>query len=60
MRLVGGASAYEGRVEVCKDNSYGTVCDDFTWGDAEARIVCGQLGFEEEGTPTGSCRPFQN
>ncbi len=53
VRLVGGASEYEGRVEVCKDQRFGTVCDDQSWRDNEARIVCRQLGFQEEG------RPFQ-
>ncbi len=50
MRLVGGATEYEGLVELCQGNSFGTVCDDLSWGDNEARIVCRQLGFEEEGT----------
>lgn len=34
----------EGRVEVCINEQYGTVCDtDF--GREEATVVCGQLGF---------------
>ena len=36
---------YEGRVEYCLDNRFGTICDDRTWNDADAQVVCNQLGF---------------
>ena len=44
LRLVGGANDMEGRVEVCNDNAYGTVCDNF-WDITDANVVCRQLGF---------------
>jgi len=44
IRLMGGSSNMEGRVEVCVDGDWGTVCDD-GWSTVDANIACRQLGF---------------
>ena len=47
IRLQGG-TATSGRVEICNNNIWGTVCDD-SWGDEDARIACSQLGLATSG-----------
>ena len=48
IRLIGGTNCYEGRVEVCLDEQWQTVCDD-SWGSSDAEVVCRQLGYLPSG-----------
>ena len=54
LRLEGGsddmqAGTKEGRLEICINNAWGTVCDTY-FGREDAGVVCEQLeGFQREG-----------
>ena len=56
IRLVGGSKSYEGRVEICVNNVWGTICygnsrysyRDY-WGQSDGMVVCRQLGHQELG-----------
>ena len=48
LQLAGGNIENEGRVEICMNNVWGTVCLD-SWGSADATVVCRQLGYMTQG-----------
>ena len=47
VRLEGGSNVY-GRVEVCNDGVWGTVCNT-SWNGTSAGVVCAQLGLDSTG-----------
>ena len=51
VRLVGTgsnqASGY-GRVEMCYNNQWGTICGNYGWDYYAASVVCKQLGYSGE------------
>ena len=54
VRLEDGQSSNEGRVGLCFNGIWGTVCDDF-FGSPDAQVVCAQLGYSRTGN-ADSCR----
>ena len=43
-----GTVSNEGRVELCVSGQWKTVCDN-NWSMNEARVVCRQLGYSDQG-----------
>ena len=48
VRLVDGRNEREGRVEICKEGLWGTVCDD-NWNELNSLVVCRELGISATG-----------
>ena len=48
IRLVGSTSPLEGRVEMCYEGVWGTVCNS-AWHTIDASVVCRQLGYSSSG-----------
>ena len=48
MRLQDGTDPSNGRVEVCQNGIWGSVCNS-EWDHNDASVVCRQLGYDSEG-----------
>ncbi len=48
MRLLGGPTSLEGRVEMCVNGGWASICGD-GWTHRHAIVVCRQLGFQSIG-----------
>ena len=46
LKLAGGSTNSEGRVEVCSNGIWGTICDANNWDSRDATVVCKQLGYK--------------
>ena len=51
IRLSGSSVARQGRVEICVEGRWGTVCDTY-WDSIDAAVVCRQLGYPSIGEYT--------
>ena len=51
--LFGGWTNMEGRIEICDNGIWDTVCDD-NFDNVDASVICKQLGFPHQGELT--CR----
>lgn len=45
---LGGRTSLEGRVEICHEGVWNTICDN-QWGNVDASVVCTQLGLTAAG-----------
>ena len=45
LRLVGGSTNNEGRLEMRYNGEWGTICDD-DWSNRNAKVACRQLGYK--------------
>ena len=62
VRIAGGESKYDGRVEVCINGVWNSVCSQL-WGNLHAQVVCRQLNHSSLGVSslkTFTCRPSLN
>ena len=48
VKLVGGTSTNEGRVELCLNGKWRAMCHN-GWDTKDAAVVCRQLGFPNQG-----------
>ena len=48
LRLAGSSVAAQGRVELCWNETWGTICDEL-WSTSDANVACRQLGYAASG-----------
>ena len=60
IRLRGGLVARQGRVEICVEGRWGTICDT-NWDSRDAAVACSQLGYPSIGECIiGYCSHFNS
>jgi hypothetical protein len=48
LRLAGTVTATTGRLEICHNRAWGTICN-YAWGTTETQLACRLLGFHAYG-----------
>lgn len=59
LALAGGKTSMEGRVEICNNGLWGTVCDD-GFDAIDASVICRQLEFPSQGELVHWCNIVQS
>ena len=54
IRLVAGSASNEGRVEVCNQNQWGSICD-MGWDLTDARVACCHAGYSGDTSRKMKC-----
>ena len=49
IRLQGSNNPLIGRVELCINGTWGTICPNYHWTNKDASVVCHQLGYSRSG-----------
>ena len=55
LKLVGGATKFEGRLEVCFEKRWGTI-HGIGWGQTETEVACKQLGHSTSSMYMYACK----
>ena len=45
IRLYGGSTEYDGILQICNDEVWGTVCYNSHWNNVDTNVVCNELGY---------------
>lgn len=53
LRLADGGADFRGRVEICRNEMWGTVCNEM-WSASDANVVCRQLGYSRHNATASS------
>ena len=55
VRLVGSSDRAKGRVEICINKVWASICG-YRFYQSEAMVVCGQLGYQRRGVFLAVCK----